>query len=97
MESVKKIKFWEHDCMCWEKDEYDNPLECDPFDCEINFCPIKQLIAIIQSSMSTPNGFEKIEAPSPHSDYEWPSHDDYDIYIRKKNHGLTSTTNKEEK
>jgi len=53
MESVKKIKFFEHDCMFGEKDEFDQPLECDPFNCEINFCPMKQLITIIQTSEDT--------------------------------------------
>ena len=49
---VKKIKFFEHNCMC-EKNEFDEPLECFPFRCEIMFCPIKQLIFIVQSSEQT--------------------------------------------
>jgi len=52
METVKKIKFYEHDCMCGEVDEFDQPLECIPFECEIDFCPVQQLIIII-------HGFDK--------------------------------------
>ena len=50
MESVKKIKFETYDCMCGEKDEFDQTLVCDPPACELSMCPVKQLIAIIQNS-----------------------------------------------
>jgi len=55
MEAVKKIRFWEHECMCWEKDEFDQTLRCDPLDCEIQFCPVKELIGIIRGLTSKVN------------------------------------------
>ena len=54
MEALKKIKFAEHDCMCGEEDEFGQPLECLPFECELSYCPVKQLISIIQSSGEKP-------------------------------------------
>jgi len=59
MESVKKIKFYEHECTCGEKDEFGQPLECLPFACSIYFCPIKQLINIIHILTSKANLGEK--------------------------------------
>jgi len=53
MEIVKEIQFWKHDCMCDEVDEFDQPLECSPFECEIDFCPIQQLIVIIRGLRKT--------------------------------------------
>jgi len=42
---MKRINYNEHDCMCGEEDELGQPLECDPPQCEIHFCPIKQLLS----------------------------------------------------
>ena len=53
MEAMKKVRFSTYDCMCGEKDEFDQLLECDPPSCELSMCPVKQLIAIIQSSEVT--------------------------------------------
>jgi len=48
MEAIRKIGFGAYDCMCWEEDEFGQRLQCSPFECEISYCPIKQLITIIQ-------------------------------------------------
>jgi len=51
IEKIKEIDFEEFDCICGEKDEFDQLLCCLPFECEIAFCPVKRLIRLFDTTV----------------------------------------------